>query len=131
MIRRLSVAFLAVLVGTASLAGAQSTGPVAAPQVASTLSPATPAPAPTLGATPPSEPSPSATGAPAAAATPRALPSGTLPFPVSLAPAATQTCATFMKTTTSHHAGVIDTGRTDDELSCDLRPHTYHKTYTD
>src|ERR1700681_1089372 len=124
MIRRLSVAFLAVLVGTASLAGAQSTGPVAAPQVASTLSPATPAPAPTLGATPPSEPSPSATGAPAAAATPRAL-----PFPFSLAPAATQTYATFMKTTTSHQDGVIDIVRKDDELYFDLRPENFDKTY--
>ncbi|MEA2785160.1 MAG: hypothetical protein QOF71_1264 [Candidatus Eremiobacteraeota bacterium] len=130
MIRRLSVVFLAVLVGTASLARAQSTtGPVAAPQAASTLSPATPAPAPTLGATPPSEPSPSATAAPAAApaASPRPLPAGAFPFPLT-APAA-QTYATFLKTTTSHQDGVIDILRKDDELYFDLRPENFDKTY--
>ena len=130
MIRRLSIAFLAVLVGTASLARAQNTtGPVAAPQAASTLSPATPAPAPTLGATPPSEPSPSATAAPvpAPAATTRVLPSGTFPFPLTL-PAA-QTYATFVKTTTSHQDGVIDILRKDDELYFDLRPENFDKTY--
>jgi len=132
MIRRLSVVFLAVLVGTASLARAQgTTEPVAAPQAASTLPPATPVPAPTIGATPPSEPSPSATGAPvpaAAAATPCVLPSGlTLPFP--LTPPATQTYANFMKTTTSHQDGVIDIVRKDDELYFDLRPENFDKTY--
>jgi hypothetical protein len=132
MIRRLSVVFLAALVGTASLARAQGrTEPVAAPQAASTLPPATPVPAPTLGATPPAEPSPSATGAPAAApaATPRVLPSGALPFPFPLTPAATQTYATFMKTTTSHQDGVIDIVRKDDELYFDLRPENFDKTY--
>ena len=133
MIRRLSVVFLAVLVGTASLARAQgTTEPVAAPQAASTLSPATPAPAPSVGATPPSEPSPSATGAPvpaAAAATPRVLPSGALSFPFSLTPAATQTYANFIKTTTSHQDGVIDIVRKDDELYFDLRPENFDKTY--
>jgi hypothetical protein len=134
MIRRLSVVFLAVLIGTVSLARAQgTTEPVAAPQAASTVSPATPAPAPTLGATPPSEPSPSATGAPAGpAAAPRVLPSGApgaaLPFPFPLTPA-TQTYANFMKTTTSHQDGVIDIVRKDDELYFDLRPENFDKTY--
>jgi hypothetical protein len=140
MIRRSAVALLTLLLSASSLtplARAQSAGPAAAapataaPQAASTLPPATPAPAPTLGATPPSEPSPSATGAPAApaaaAATPRVLPSGTFPF--SLAPPATQTYATFIKTTTSHQDGVIDIVRKDDELYFDLRPENFDKTY--
>ncbi len=135
MIRRLSVVFLAVLIGTVSLARAQgTTEPVAAPQAASTLAPATPAPAPTLGATPPSEPSPSATGAPAGpAATPRVLPSGatggSLTFPFPLTPPAMQTYANFLKTTTSHQDGVIDIVRKDDELYFDLRPENFDKTY--
>lgn len=132
MIRRLSVAFLAALVGTASLAHAQSaTEPVAAPQAASTLPPATPAPAPSIGATPPSEPIPVGTAAPGAVPRPAVsgVPSAggvTLPFPFGPQPA--QSYANFIKTAT-HQDGVIDLIRKDDELYFDLRPENFDKTY--
>ncbi len=140
MIRRSIVALLTLFLSASSLtplARAQSAGPsaaapaTAAPQAASTVPPATPAPAPTLGATPPSEPSPSATGAPAAAPStaPRAGSTGAITFPFPLTPVATQAYATFMKTTTSHQDGVIDIVRKDDELYFDLRPENFDKTY--
>jgi Met-zincin/Domain of unknown function (DUF5117) len=125
MIRRTSVAFLALLVGTASLAVAQSPPspmPTAAPK---SLPSSSPAPAPTLG-TPGSEPS-------AAPGSPRPA--------VSLSPAAvllqgltaggavpTQAYATFVKSAT-HQAGVIDMVRKDDDLYFDLKPENFDRTY--
>jgi hypothetical protein len=128
MIRRTSIAALAVLVGTsslASLAGAQTPGTPAAvasavPQAASTLAPS-PGPVPTLAPTPPSEPS----SGPRPASTPAPAVSG-LPFPFGAVQ--TQSYATFTKTATIQ-PGVIDLVRKDDELYFDLRPENFDKTY--
>ena len=128
MIRRTTVAALAVLLGTsslASLAGAQSPpAPVAAatavPQAASTLAPS-PVPAPTLAPTPPSEPT---TGPrPVVSAGPV---SSSLPFP--FGQVQMQSYAAFTKTATIQ-PGVIDLVRKDDELYFDLRPENFDKTY--
>jgi hypothetical protein len=128
MIGRTTVAALAVLLGTsslASLAGAQTSAAPApptttVPQTASTLAPS-PVPAATLAPAPPSEPS---TG-PRPAATPGPTVS-TLPFP--FGPAPTQSYAIFTKTATIQ-PGVIDLVRKDDELYFDLRPENFDKTY--
>ena len=128
MIRRTTVAALAVLLGTsslASLAGAQTsaapaTSATAVPQAASTLAPS-PVPAPTLAPAPPSEPS---TG-PRPAATPGPANSA-LPFP--FGQVQMQSYATFTKTATIQ-PGVIDLVRKDDELYFDLRPENFDKTY--
>ena len=130
MIRRTSVAFLAVLLGSASLAAAANgPEPVAVPQTASTLSPATPVPAPTVAATPPSEPSSAPQGSPrngAASAAPSIGPSAVPTFAFGATP--TQSYATFIKSAT-HQDGVIDLIRKDDELYFDLRPENFDKTY--
>ena len=135
MIRRFTVALVAVLLGTASLAPfarAQTSEAPAAPSAtavprsASTLAPS-PAPAPTLAPTPPSEPSTAPQGTPPrAAASPAPAASG-LPFTFG-AVAATQSYATFTKTATTQ-PGVIDLIRKDDELYFDLRPENFDKTY--
>jgi hypothetical protein len=134
MIRRISVALLAVLVGTAALApfavaqtsAAPAAAPSVVPQAASTLAPS-PAPVPTLAPTPPSEPStgPQSPVRPVTSAAPVVSP-GALPF--SLGPAPAQSYATFTKTATTQ-PGVIDLIRKDDELYFDLRPENFDKTY--
>src|SRR5437660_4725410 len=131
MIRRLSIACLAVSLGTASLgtlARAQNE-PVAAatpaPHAASTLAPS-PAPAPTLAPTPPSEPSGAPQGGAAPATSPRPAVSG-LPFPFGTG-VQTQSYATFTKTATMQ-PGVIDLIRKDEDLYFDLKPENFDKTY--
>jgi hypothetical protein len=128
MIRRITVVLGALLLGTASLATARSAGePAAAPQGASTLSPATPAPAPTVGGTPPSEPSAPPQGPVRSVASP--APSGAAAaFPFSVGTVPMQSYATFTKSAT-HLDGVIDLIRKDDELYFDLRPENFDKTY--
>jgi Met-zincin/Domain of unknown function (DUF5117) len=131
MIRRTSVALLAVLLGTASLAVAQNTeAPAPAPTVGPTPGPHTtlapsPAPAATLAPTPPSEPTAGPQGARPAVPSPQ--PSGSI-LPFSLGPAPTQAYATFAHSATSQ-PGVIDLLRKDDELYFDLRPENFDKTY--
>jgi Met-zincin/Domain of unknown function (DUF5117) len=136
MLRRTLLVFLAVLLGTtslASLAGAQSSeipepsaAATAAPHAASTLAPS-PAPAPTLAPTPPSEPSGAPQGGAAPAASPRPAVSG-LPFPFGSGTPPTQSYATFTKTATIQ-PGVIDLVRKDEELYFDLKPENFDKTY--
>ena len=112
MIRRTSVASLAVLVGSAGVAFAQTAPELApAPAAKATIGPV-PAPAPTL-ATPRAEPSASA------------RPGVVLPFGAAVAP---QSFAAFEKTAT-RQAGVIDLLRKDDELYFDLRPENFDKRY--
>ncbi len=143
MIRRTSVALLAVLVGTASLAAAQAPAPqpaaTAAPGAQTTMAPLpqpgpsgaeTPAPAPTL-ATPPAEPSGAPEGSPrpvpAGSASPAAArAAGVLPF--ALGVPSTQPYATFVRGA-SKQAGVIDLVRKDDDLYFDLRPENFDRTY--
>jgi hypothetical protein len=134
MIRRSLVAFLAVVLGTtslASLAGAQgsetpaSAASTPAPHAAATLIPS-PAPAPTLAPTPPSEPSTAPQTAPQnGAASPQPRSSGS---PFSFGAAQTQQYATFIKAATTQ-PGVIDLVRKDDELYFDLKPENFDKTY--
>ncbi len=132
MIRRLVVALVAVLLGTASLASlvhAQTArGPAAAatpaPPVAATLAPS-PNPAPTLAATPPSEPSAPPSAPSASAPTPRANASRS---PLAASLGTPQSYVTFTKSATIQ-PGVIDLVRKDDELYFDLRPENFDRTY--
>ncbi len=137
MIRRTSVALLAVLVGTASLAAAQSSAPAPLAQTTAVPVPvparsaaATPAPAPTL-ATPPAEPSGAPEGSPrpipAGSASPgTAARTGVLPF--ALGVPSTQPYATFVRGATKQD-GVINLVRKDDDLYFDLRPENFDRTY--
>ena len=132
MLRRPLLVLLAVLFGTAPLAGVArvQTAGVRAPEASavppstSTLAPS-PAPAVTLAPTPPAEPStapqaPVRAGvSPAPGASPIALPFG---------PAPAQSYATFTKSATVL-PGVIDLIRKDDDLYFDLRPENFDKTY--
>jgi uncharacterized protein DUF4953/uncharacterized protein DUF5117 len=124
MIRRTSVALLAVLVGTASLALAQSSpapSPTAPPKAVPS---STPAPTPAL-ATPPSEPSTSP-GAPRPAVS--LSPAATLLQNLAAGVPPTQTYATFVKGA-NHQPGVIDLVRKDDDLYFDLKPENFDRTY--
>ncbi|MBV9408705.1 MAG: DUF5117 domain-containing protein, partial [Candidatus Eremiobacteraeota bacterium] len=131
MIRRTPVVLLAVLLGTASLASfasaqsAETAGPVqaATPAPDSTLAPS-PIPTPTLGATPPADP----TSAPLGAAIARPAASAPPGLPFALGATPTQNYATFVKSATVQ-PGVIDLVRKDDELYFDLRPENFDKTY--
>ncbi len=121
MIRRMAVALLSVLMGTVSLAWAQT-----APNQAPARSGATPvpAPAPTL-ATPAAEPG-NGEPSPSPGASRVPLPGTTLTLTPTNAPA--QPYATFAKSAT-RQTGVIDLLRKDDELYLDLRPENFDKTY--
>lgn len=125
MIRRTSVVLLAVLLGTASLAVAQSQptaapSPTAAPKA---LPSATPVPAPTP-ATPSAEPS----GAPGTARSAASASPSAAALPLSLGTPAAQPYATFIKSATQQ-PGVIDLIRKDDELYFDLKPENFDRTY--
>ena len=138
MIRRTTVALLAVILGMSSLASfatAQtSAAPVTAaataapaPQAASTLAPS-PAPAATLAPTPPAEPTAAPQGSPRTGV-PSPNPTGSAAaFPFSLGAVPMQTYAAFSKGAT-HNDGVINLMRKDDELYLDLRPENFDKTY--
>jgi len=138
MLRRSSVALLAVLLGTGSLASfagastaeaptpAATAAPTVAPHVDATLAPS-PNPVATLAPTPPPEPSvaPQPAG-PAPSSSPRAT--ITLPFALPGANVPAQSYATFTKSATIQ-PGVIDLIRKDDDLFFDLRPENFDKTY--
>ena len=122
MARRLLVALLAVLLGTVSLAAAQTTVP--SESAGAPLPNSTPAPSP---ASPAPSPSAAARGtASAAPLIPPAVAAGLRALTAAATTPATYT--TFAKDATVEH-GVIDLLRKDDDLYFDLRAENFEGTY--
>jgi hypothetical protein len=123
MVRRLLVALLAVLLGTVSLAAAQTTVP--SESAGAPLPNSTPAPLP---ATPAASPSPAGRGTPAASAAPLAASAAAVLHALTAATATPPTYAVFAKDATVQH-GVIDLLRKDEDLYFDLRAENFDRTY--